>query len=164
MELRFRGESVHRVDAKGRVSVPASFRRVLELGDPDWVEGGNPSFVLIYGLDGTTCLNGYTKREADRLGEKIANMPYGTMRKRMERRLMTQSAYLTLDDNGRFVLSQALRDQFGITDEAKFAGMNEKFEIWTPAAFEADQALLDAEDDAQGINLLEALNAPRQGV
>ena len=77
---------------------------------------------------------------------------------------MTQSAYLTLDDNGRFVLSQALRDQFGITDEAKFAGMNEKFEIWTPAAFEADQALLDAEDDAQGINLLEALNAPRQGV
>ena len=33
---RFRGESVHKVDAKGRVSIPAAFRRVLEDGDPDW--------------------------------------------------------------------------------------------------------------------------------
>ena len=164
MARRFRGESVHKVDQKGRVSVPASFRRVLELGDPDWVEGSTPSFVLIYGLDGTVCLNGYTKREADRLGERIAALPYGTQRKRIERRLMTQSVYVTLDDNGRFVLSQALRDQFGITDEAKFAGMNEKFEIWTPEAYAADQALLDAEDDAPGINLLAALNIPRQGV
>ena len=164
MEQRFRGESVHRVDAKGRVSVPASFRRVLELGDPDWETGSNPSFVLIYGLDGTACLNGYTKREADRLGAKIEALPYGPQRKRMERRLMTQSVFLTLDDNGRFVLSQALRDQFAIESEAKFAGMNEKFEIWSPAAYEADQAALDAEDDAPGMNLLEALNTLRREV
>ena len=163
MELRFRGESVHRVDAKGRVSVPASFRRVLELGDPDWVENGNPSFVLIYGLDGTTCLNGYTKIEADRLGARIEAMPYGNLRKKLERRLMTQSVYLTLDDNGRFVLTQALRDQFDISAEAKFAGMNEKFEIWAPSAYLADQAALDEEDDADGMNLLEALNAVPRG-
>ena len=162
MELRFRGESVNRVDAKGRVSVPASFRRVLELGDPDWTESANPSFVLIYGLDGNNCLNGYTRREADRLGADIARLPYGDQRRRMERRLMTQSVFVTLDDNGRFVLSQTLRDQFAIADEAKFAGMNEKFEIWNPAAYEADQAALDAGDDAPGINLLAALNSLRQ--
>ncbi|MCK4861351.1 MAG: cell division/cell wall cluster transcriptional repressor MraZ, partial [Rhodobacteraceae bacterium] len=32
MARRFRGKSVHKVDAKGRVSIPASFRRVLEEG------------------------------------------------------------------------------------------------------------------------------------
>ena len=30
----FRGESLHKVDAKGRVSIPALFRRVLEEADP----------------------------------------------------------------------------------------------------------------------------------
>ena len=35
MKRRFRGESVNKVDAKGRVSVPAAFRRALEEGDPD---------------------------------------------------------------------------------------------------------------------------------
>ncbi|HKK83893.1 MAG TPA: cell division/cell wall cluster transcriptional repressor MraZ, partial [Roseovarius sp.] len=33
---RFRGESHHKVDTKGRVSIPASFRRVLESSDPNW--------------------------------------------------------------------------------------------------------------------------------
>ena len=42
MKGRFRGESVHKVDQKGRVSVPASFRRVIEEGDPDWGAGVNP--------------------------------------------------------------------------------------------------------------------------
>ena len=35
MARRFRGESVHKVDAKGHVSIPAPFRRVLEEGDPN---------------------------------------------------------------------------------------------------------------------------------
>ena len=163
MEQRFRGESVHKVDAKGRVSVPASFRRVLETGDPEWREGQNPTFVLGYGLDGNACLTGYTRVEAERMGDRIAALPYGRIRTQMERRLMTQSVDLTLDDNGRFVLTQQLRDQFKIFGEAKFAGMNEKFQIWNPEAYAADQAALDAEFDAIGGNLMEALNGPRLG-
>ena len=46
---RFRGEGHHKVDGKGRVSIPASFRRVLESGDPDWTDGLNPNLVIVYG-------------------------------------------------------------------------------------------------------------------
>ena len=46
MTRRFRGESLHKVDIKGRVSVPAAFRRVLEEGDPDFTGGSFPNFVI----------------------------------------------------------------------------------------------------------------------
>ena len=46
---RFRGEAENKVDAKGRISIPAPFRRILEEGDPDWSSGLNPNLVIVYG-------------------------------------------------------------------------------------------------------------------
>ena len=60
MIRRFRGESLHKVDTKGRVSVPAAFRRVLEEGDPDFSGGSSPNFVIVYGGVRGICLEGYT--------------------------------------------------------------------------------------------------------
>ena len=45
---RFRGEFHQKVDGKGRVSIPADFRRVLESGDPSWSDGKAPEFVIVY--------------------------------------------------------------------------------------------------------------------
>ena len=45
----FRGEFHQKVDGKGRVSIPAGFRRVLESQDPDWQTGKRPRFVIVYG-------------------------------------------------------------------------------------------------------------------
>ena len=47
MSRRFRGESIHKVDGKGRVSIPAAFRRVLEEHDPDYALGLNPNLIII---------------------------------------------------------------------------------------------------------------------
>lgn len=141
MARRFRGESVHKVDAKGRVSIPAAFRRVLEEGDPDWGPGGSPNFVLIYGMPSGNCLEGYTIEGAARLDDKVSKLPsFSRERRALERLLNTQSFYVQLDENGRIVLPQRLREMFGLGEEAMFAGMGEHFQVWAPEAYREDMA------------------------
>jgi MraZ protein len=161
---RFRGESVHKVDQKGRVSVPAPFRRVLEEGDPDWTEGLNPTLVLIYGMPSGNCLEGYTVAGANRLDDKVSRLPqFSKQRLALERLLNTQSVFVQVDENGRIVLTQRLREMFGLETEAYFAGMGERFQIWAPEAYRADMAGIDdwrsgLAEDEDPFALLDALD------
>lgn len=144
MARRFRGESVNKVDQKGRVSIPAAFRRTLEEGDPDWSEGQSPNLVLIYGMPSGRCIEGYTIEGAARLDDRIARLPtYSPQRRALERLINTQSLYAQVDENGRIVLPQRLRETFGLEAEAYFAGMGEHFQIWAPEAYAADMAGID---------------------
>jgi MraZ protein len=159
----FRGESVHKVDQKGRVSVPASFRRALEEGDPDWAPGQNPTFVLIYGMPSGNCLEGYTIEGANALNDQIADMPsFSPARKLLERLVNTQSVYAQVDENGRIVLPQRLRDTFGLQTEATFAGMGSHFQMWSPAAYDADMAGIQASQDQVAAAFAE-LDAMKRG-
>ncbi len=146
MTRRFRGESVHKVDAKGRVSIPAPFRRVLEEGDPDWKPDQNPNLVIVYGRPGRACLECFTLRAIEEIDDMISALPrFSRDREKLERLLNTRSTYAQVDENGRMVLTQKLREMIGLMDEATFAGMGDKFQIWHPEAFAADQAILDEE-------------------
>jgi MraZ protein len=145
MARRFRGESTHKVDAKGRVSIPAPFRRVLEEGDPDWTDGLQPQLVIVYGRPGKKCLEGFTIRAMEEIDEKISRMPrFSPKREALERLINTKSVYVSVDDTGRIVLSQKLREMVGVTDEAVFAGMGDHFQIWEAGALAEDQAALEA--------------------
>ena len=73
MIRRFRGESLHKVDAKGRVSVPAAFRRVLEEGDPDFSRESSPNFVIVYGGVRGNCLEGYTINSISKVDKLAKN-------------------------------------------------------------------------------------------
>ena len=162
MMRRFRGESVHKVDAKGRVSVPAPFRRVLEEGDPDWTTGLNPNLVLIYGGPSGKCLEGYSIEAVAAIDAKISRMPtFSKHRKALERWINTKSVYAQMDETGRIVLPQKLRDMMGIGGEAVFAGMGEKFQIWSPEEYDTDMTDLDAwgAEQPEGETPFDALDA-----
>lgn len=157
MAKTFRGEWRHKVDGKGRVSVPAPFRKVLEAGDPDWAEGLPQKVVLLYGRQ-PGCLEGYTLEGAAYLDALVAKLPrFSPQKKALSRLISTQSVELDVDPGGRLVLSQALRDRVGIAGEAVFVGMTENFEIWSPEAYEADAADLEqtiAEEDGSDLYAL----------
>ena len=144
MLRRFRGESLHKIDTKGRVSVPAAFRRVLEEGDPDFTGSSYPNFVIVYGGIRGNCLEGYTIGSITKVDKLISKLPrFSRDREILERFINSQSTYMQLDETGRIVLSLRLKEKIGIKDEAIFAGMGEKFQIWEPKNYQNEVEGLD---------------------
>lgn len=164
MVRRFRGESVHKVDAKGRVSIPAPFRRVLEEGDPDWTEGLNPNLVMIHGRVELRCLECYTIAGMEALDEMVSNLPrFDEDREYLELVLNSDSSYAQVDENGRIVLGLKLRELIGATTEVVFSGQGEKFQIWRPEAFaEHKAAVLRRRKEEAGRDPFGRLDAGRR--
>ena len=143
---RFRGESLHKVDTKGRVSIPAQFRRVLEEGDPDFKSGLNPSCVLVHNQKSKKCFEGYSISSINEVDDLVSRLPrYSREREILERMLNAQSSYAQIDDNGRLVLSLKLRQQIEIDSEAIFIGMGDKFQVWEPNAYFLDMEQIERE-------------------
>ena len=83
----FLSNTVNKIDAKGRVSIPALFRRVIELGDPNYIEGLTPELVIVYGDHRRNYLECYTIQAINELDLKIDALPRGSMERRMLQRL-----------------------------------------------------------------------------
>ena len=130
---QFVSHYVLRLDAKGRISVPAAFRTVLArdgfegvychpaLDRPALDAGGNALLAEIRAL-----ITGYPPYSEQR--EQFALSLYGT------------SETLKIDSEGRVVLTETLKAHAGITDAATFVGLGHKFRIWEPSRFRAELA------------------------
>lgn len=140
MARRFRGESHHKVDAKGRVSIPASFRRVLEAGDPNWQPRENPELVIVYGDHRRSYLECYTMKAIDEVDDQIASLPRGSMERKMLQRLFHgQSFPTTVDETGRLVLPAKLRQKIELDNEAFFIAAGDTFQIWKPETYDQEE-------------------------
>ena len=129
----FIGTFENKVDAKGRVSVPAQFRQALA-GQPfngiaafrshraDAVEGCGMDFMeqmiaRVGALD-------LFAAESDDLATTI----------------FSDSQQLSFDSTGRIQLPENFRAHAEITDKAAFVGMGQLFQIWQPGKLEAHKA------------------------
>ena len=140
MSRRFRGESHNKVDTKGRVSIPASFRRVLEASDPNWKSGENPELVIVYGDHRRSYLECYTMAAIEEVDTKIDALPRGSMQRKMLQALFHgQSFPTTVDETGRLVLPAKLRGKIDLDKEAFFIGMGDTFQIWQPETYDTQE-------------------------
>lgn len=141
MVLRFRGESHHKVDAKGRVSIPALFRRVLQEGDPEWAEGRAAQMVLVYGDHRKKRLDCYTVAAFHEIEDEIMSLPRGSIERTVLTRTMVgPSMTLEVDRDGRMVLPIKQREKIGLEGEAFFTAAGDHFQIWNPGTFDAEEA------------------------
>lgn len=163
MAEAFRGEFTQKVDAKARVSIPAAFRRVLESGDPD---SSRPRIVMVYGDERRKFVECYTVAEAQRLEARIRRLPIGSPQRRvLERNMITLSATIDIDDDGRIVLPPKVREKIALgadelakNAEAIFAGTLDAFQIWRKDTYEgeleAEAALMDLPEGVDILSLL----------
>lgn len=141
MVRRFRGEFDQKVDAKGRVSIPASFRRVLEAGDPNYTQGLAPELVIVYGDHRRKFLECYTMEAIAEVDDKIDALPRGSMERKMLQRLFHGQSFPTnVDETGRIVLPAKLRKKIDLEDAAFFIAAGDTFQIWKPETYETDEA------------------------
>lgn len=144
MAKRFRGENVHKMDKKGRVSVPASYRRVLAEGDPDGSEEDGLQFVLVYSDRGKKCLEGYTVEGMEAIEERIDELEeFSDEREYLENWLSGQSADIPVETSGRCVLPEKIRDKIDLeAGEIVFLGLGSRFQIWAKADYEIHKEVL----------------------
>lgn len=139
---RFVSNVTSRLDAKGRVSIPAAFRAVLAR---DGFEGlyVHPSLHLPT-LD---CGGNALLAEIDAMIAPLS--PDSAERDAMTMTLLGESDVLKLDSEGRVMLTDALKAHAGITAEVSFVGTGSKFQIWEPQRFR--DRLLEARQQARAI-------------
>ncbi|WP_310619079.1 division/cell wall cluster transcriptional repressor MraZ [Flexibacterium corallicola] len=120
----------NRVDAKGRVSIPAPFRAALA---KDGFEGLYcfPSPFQEAVDAGGHGLVGEIQKKLD--GFSTLSLEYDAL----STALFGASETLKVDRDGRVVLSDMVRAHTGIDQEVTFVGQGFKFQIWAPEKFKA---------------------------
>ena len=166
MARRFRGSEEVKVDAKGRVSIPAKFRRVFEASDPDFEPGKRAQLVIVFGTRDWKYLQLFTINAIDEIDEQIAGLDRGSPRRNyLEHIYHGHSEEAEIDGDGRLVLPQKLRDKIGLTDAAVFISGGDNLKGWTPADYEAEERALEARvpELEPGADPLSLLSQPAAG-
>jgi len=115
----------HGVDEKRRVQVPAKWR-------PEKA-GTELTLILWPQHQAGTCLRVLPPAEMAKMKADIDAMPNGNPNKVVLKRFIgSESVQVTLDKAGRICLPEEMARAAGIKDEAVFAGLLDRFEIWSP--------------------------------
>lgn len=119
---------INKVDRKGRVSVPASFRAALASQMPQGIVV-YPSFTAA-AIEG--CGNDHLEKLAD--STTAAFDLFSPEQEEINSLIFGSSYQLTWDPEGRVVLPEDILAHANITDLAAFFGKGHTFQIWEPEA------------------------------
>jgi MraZ protein len=128
---RFVSTFTNKIDAKGRVSIPANFREVLAR---DGYDGG----IYCYPSLDAPALDAGGERLAQKIDGLLEGLePYSDERDELSVALYGDVQVLKIDQDGRIILPDDLKRHAGITAQVTFVGMGQKFQIWEPERCEA---------------------------
>ena len=140
---RFLGNIDAKTDAKGRVFIPASFRKILQSAG---------STLLVLKIDVfQNCLVLYPEttwnEELDSLRSRLS--VWNEEQQNIFRQFVRDVEMLEIDSNGRVLIPKRYLQTAGINSEVRFMGMYNKIEIWSKDYLE--KTTMDAETFKKGL-------------
>ncbi|MCH2109615.1 MAG: division/cell wall cluster transcriptional repressor MraZ [Polyangiaceae bacterium] len=136
----FRGQFEQKIDAKGRISLPARFRQSAADGAP-------MRFVLAPALF-DACLHLYPLAAWEELEKKISALPSMDPHVVRFRRLYISAACdCEADKAGRLLIPTHLRNKAHLDKQALWAGMGDHLELWSSEDWEANLALSPEQEE-----------------
>jgi MraZ protein len=147
----FLGSHLNRLDAKGRVSVPAPFRAALKSLDSN-IEGGVT--MILRPSHKHQCIEAWPQAVFDKLAQSLDRYELFSPEYEDLAAAIYADAYpIEADKEGRIILNEMLVTHAGLTDNVIFMGAGPTFQIWEPAA--AKQRAAEARQivNARGLTL-----------
>ena len=123
---------MNKLDKKGRVSVPASFRLVLS--------GQAFQGIVAFRSYKLPAVEGMAIERMQRLSDSVDQLDlFSEAQEDLTTTIFADAQMLAFDGDGRIILPQMLLEHANIKDQVAFVGRGATFQIWNPKAFEAYQ-------------------------
>ena len=119
----------NKLDKKGRVSVPATFRSYLS-------SMGYNGFIC-YPSFNHEAIEACSQERIEKLSNTIDSLnPFEEKRDYFATSILSESMSFQFDTEGRISLTKKLLDHAKIKNNALFVGLGKTFQIWEPKLFE----------------------------
>ncbi len=124
----FLSTTANKVDKKGRVSVPATFRAALA--------GQDFQGVVVMRAQNHPCLEGFAYSSMQDIARRIDQFDlFSDAQDDLATAVFGEAVQLPFDGEGRIAIPEELMAYANLTEQAAFVGMGAKFQIWSPAAY-----------------------------
>jgi MraZ protein len=135
------GEYEHSLDVKGRLIMPAKLRQ--DMGE---------KFIVTKGLDG--CLFAFSQNEWLNFEAKLKALPSDKNARNFVRFFLSGATECEIDKQGRFLISNNLRNAANLEKEAVIIGVGTRLEIWNKETWQKCDDNISADEIAQNMTML----------
>lgn len=143
--LKFLGSYLFQMDEKGRVALPAAFRRGVSKEEEQ-------RFVLIPAQAPSLAL--YPESEWAGVTERLEELRQRQPESRMYvLKLLSSAVEVVPDGQGRIVIPAKLKEAAGLAGQVMLVGAIDKIEIWNPQRFESAVSAVTEEFDKYGAQI-----------
>jgi MraZ protein len=144
----FRGITAVSLDVKGRLAMPARQRDLLLESDD------NAQLVVTIDTQ-SACLLLYPIAEWEIIERKLEALPsFNPATRRLQRLLIGHASEVEMDNQGRILIPQLLRDYAKLDKRVMVVGQGQKFELWSDTVWDAQREIWLEEDkqmNAEGL-------------
>ena len=123
----FTGEHECKLDAKGRLVIPARLKSVLP-------EASKKSIIIRKGFEPNLII--YSLHEFQNIYTRISSLnEFSSEQRKLKRKLFSSISQVDLDSNGRFLLPKGMIQHCNINKDVILVGMGNVIELWSPSNY-----------------------------